>query len=102
HSPLLHRSPYFELADVGSRGEGLRSGAGDDDDAGPRIPVEFLEGSDELGLQHHRQRVQLVGPVQRDERRRIAGLDEEGLELHRGYRARPWTDLSPRLEVNLE
>jgi hypothetical protein len=81
----LRRAEFGELGDVGTGGEGLLPGAGDDDGA-QRTVLAGREGDLPQPLIHREgQRVARLRPVQRDEADAVADLVEQ--LVHGGL---PW------------
>ena len=64
-----------------------RSDPGKDDAADRLVAVELLEPRDQLLHQRLGERVQLLGPVERDDRDRVVALDENQRLLVHGATA---------------
>ena len=72
--PGLH--VFLKRRDVGSRAE-CPSGAGDDDDANRRIEFDAVQLAHQAGDKLIAQRIELIGPVQRQDRDGAAILPQQ-------------------------
>jgi len=72
----IDRGGTGELADVGARGEGSLVSA-EDDAADSVVAVELRQPGDKLVHQLVRERIQLLGPVQPEDRNRVVTLEKD-------------------------
>ncbi len=80
----LEVSSVGKLVDVGAGGEGLVVSR-EDDAADRLVVVEVLERPHELAHELVRERVQLFGPVEADNRDRLVPLNEDGHFFSRNF-----------------
>src|SRR5580658_6923384 len=80
--PGAGRAQCVELGDVSSRGEGLLSGAGDDDDADFVVALHVAQCRRELVQEPRAQRVENAWTVKRNEAKRLFDRDEDIFKWH--------------------